>query len=134
MKKMQAGFTLIELLIAMAILAVAMGALLQTSAQHAVNSVNLRDRAIAQWVAANKLVELQIQKNWEPIGKREGEAEMANSVWYWRTEVEKVSDKHLRRVEINVRKQEDTKSSLYTLPGFLASSDVYAPTNADDSQ
>ncbi len=119
------GFTLIELLIAMAILAVAMGALLQTSAQHAVNTVSLRDRAIAQWVASNKLTELQIQNEWEPIGKREGDVEMASSTWYWRTTVEKVTDKNLRRVEVSVRKNEESNGALYTLPGFLASSGVY---------
>ncbi len=128
------GFTLLELLIAMAILAVAMGALLQASAQHTVNTVSLRDRAISQWVAANKLTELQLQKELEPVGKREGDVQMANSTWYWRTKVEKVSDKNLRRVEVSVRKKAGSDGSLYTLPGFLASSDVYGGSKQAESQ
>jgi len=134
MKHQQLGFTLIELLVAMAILAISMGALLQTSAQQAVNTASLRERAIAQWVAANKLVELQIQKQWEPIGKKEGDMQMANSTWYWRTKVEKVSDKNLRRVEVAVRKDEQSSGFLYTLPGFLASPDVYESSSQASEQ
>lgn len=122
----QRGFTLIEILVAMAILAIAMGALLQSAAQTASNTASLRDRTLAQWVAANKLTELQLQKTWSPIGKTQGEMSMANSKWYWQVEVLKVNDDDLRRVEISVRKTESSKSSLYTLPGFIASSNVYA--------
>lgn len=122
----QRGFTLIEILIAMAILAIAMGALMQTAAQNASNTSGLRDRTLAQWVAANKLAELQTQKTWSPLGKTKGEMTMANSQWFWQVEVLKVHDDDLRRVEISVRKTESSKSSLYTLPGFISSSNVYA--------
>ena len=126
----QRGFTLIEILIAMAILAIAMGALLQSAAQNASNTASLRDRTLAQWVAANKLAELQTQKTWSPIGKTKGEMAMANSTWYWQVEVLKVNDDDLRRVEISVRKIESSKSSLYTLPGFISSSNVYTNGSA----
>lgn len=131
MKRMNhRGFTLIEILIAMAILAIAMGALLQSAAQNASNTASLRDRTLAQWVAANKLAELQTQKTWSPIGKTKGEMSMANAKWYWQVEVLKVNDDDLRRVEISVRKTESSKSSLYTLPGFISSANVYANGNA----
>lgn len=129
----QRGFTLIEILIAMAILAVAMGALLQSAAQNAYNTAGLRDRTLAQWVAANKLAELQTQKTWSPIGKTKGEMTMANSQWFWQVEVLKVNDDDLRRVEISVRKTESSKSSLYTLPGFISSSNVYSNGNSSES-
>ncbi|MCB1753985.1 MAG: type II secretion system minor pseudopilin GspI [Gammaproteobacteria bacterium] len=128
------GFTLIELLIAMAILAVAMGALLQSAAQNAFNMTNLRDRTIAQWVAANKLAELQTRKTWEDVGKRNGEMSMANSTWYWQTEVQRVNDDDLRRVEISVKKSPDDESSLYTLPGFLASPNVFVSEDSELQQ
>ena len=128
------GFTLIEMLIAMAILAIAMGALLQTAAQHAFSSNALRDRTIAQWVAANKLAEFQVAESWPDVGKSRGEAEMADTVWYWQAEILKVNDEFLRRIEISVRKQEDDPNSLYTLPGFLASPAVYAGDNESDEQ
>ncbi len=126
------GFTLIELLIAMAILAIAMGALIQTASYQAVNASNLRDRTIAQWVAANKLAELQTTKTWEKVGKRRGESEMANAVWYWETEVLKVNDEDLRRVEISVRKTADSKNLLYKLPGFLSSPNVFSSGNEEE--
>lgn len=128
------GFTLIEMLIAMAILAIAMGALLQTAAQHAFNSVGLRDRTIAQWVAANKLAEYQLKKSWPDVGKTTGEAEMAETIWYWQADVQKVNDKDLRRIEVSVRKNEDAPNSLYTLPGFLASPSLYVRNGEDDEQ
>ncbi|HBR98408.1 MAG TPA: type II secretion system protein GspI [Gammaproteobacteria bacterium] len=134
MHRRSRGFTLIEILIAMAILAIAMGALIKSAAQHASNTVGLRDRTIAQWVAANKLAELQTLDSWPKLGKDEGDVDMANARWYWRTEVLRVNDKHLRRVEISVRKEEDATTSLYTLPGFLASPSVYADGKAEAEQ
>ncbi len=133
-RKQQCGFTLIEILIAMAILAIAMGALLQSAAQNASNAAGLRDRTLAQWVAANKLAELQTQKTWSPIGKTKGEMSMANAIWFWQVDVLKVNDDDLRRVEISVRKTESSKSALYTLPGFISSSNVYANARSAEQE
>lgn len=132
MKRRERGFTLIEILIAMAILAIAMGALLQSAARNAANTASLRDRTIAQWVAANKLAELQAMNAWLPIGKKKGEVEMAGATWYWQTDVLKVNDEDLRRVEVSVRKNENSSSSLFTLPGFLASSKVFSSGESSD--
>jgi general secretion pathway protein I len=111
-----------------------MGALLQTSAQNASNTSALRDRAIAQWVAANKLAEVQLQKNWPSIGKKTGQSEMASTPWYWQTEVSKVNDKDLRRIVVRVKKTQNAESYLYSLPGFLASPNVISRATKEKPQ
>ncbi|MDO6459324.1 type II secretion system minor pseudopilin GspI [Granulosicoccaceae sp. 1_MG-2023] len=119
------GFTLIEVLVAMAILALSMFALMQTAASQSRNISSLRDRALAEWVAANKLAELQALHSWGSTEKQSGETTMANVNWYWQAEFFEVNDDDLRRVEISVRRNPDSKNPIYRLPGFLASPRVF---------
>ena len=125
------GFTLIKVLVAMAILAMSMFALMQTAASQSRNITTLRDRAIAEWVAANKLAELQALQSWGSTEKKTGETTMANVTWYWQAEFFEVNDDDLRRVEISIRRQPDSKNPLYRLPGFLASPKVFANEQAE---
>lgn len=55
-----AGFTLIEALVALVVLALTAVALLGVAEAHVARINGLESRAIAQWVAENRLVELQI--------------------------------------------------------------------------
>lgn len=133
MKRAQ-GFTLIEVLVAMAILALSMFALMQTAASQSRNITTLRDRAIAEWVAANKLAELQALRTWGSTEKKTGETTMANVTWHWQAEFFEVNDDDLRRVEISVRRNPDSNNPLYRLPGFLASPKVFATEQANPGE
>lgn len=72
----EAGFTLLEVLVALAILAVALGALVKTGAEHARNTVYLQERTMAHWAGQNLLTEFQTGMRSVAEGGRRGEMEM----------------------------------------------------------
>ena len=117
------GFTLIEILVAMAILAIAMSALIQTSGQTTANATYLQARTIGMWVAENRLTELQISREWIRVGSSSGEMEMAGVKWFWRTIVEKIADREtqefMRGVTVEVRSNPDQKTPSAVLKGFV---------------
>ncbi len=115
----QSGFTLVEILVSLAILSIILGALVQSAGVAASNAGKLRDRAIAEWVASNRMAELQLSPTFPETGSKSGEEEMLGHKWFWKTIVQKVEDDDLRRVDIEVRKSEDAKNPLITIAGFL---------------
>lgn len=115
----QRGFTLMEILVALAIIAIVLGALVQTAGSSASNAGRLRDKTVAQWVASNRLAELQVSGTFPETGSRTGEAEMLGQVWYWKTHVQKVEDEDLRRVDVEIRKSADGKNPIVTVAGFV---------------
>lgn len=54
------GFTLVEALVALTILAVASAGLIRATEAHVDQVRGLQTRTIAQWVAENRLVEIQV--------------------------------------------------------------------------
>lgn len=96
------GFTLLEVLVALAVLAVAMGALIKGGADNAANAIYLRDKTFAQWVAQNQAIEMQLDTQWPALGTTKGEASMADQTWYWRAKVLETEDKNVRRLEMAV--------------------------------
>jgi len=115
----QGGFTLMEILVAVAIIAIVLGALVQAAGASAANAGRLRDKTVAQWVGANRLAELQLTGSFPDTGSKNGEAEMLGQVWFWKTNVQKVEDDDLRRVDIEVRKTADSKNPVVTIAGFV---------------
>lgn len=96
------GFTLLEILVALAVLAMAMAALLHAAGGYTRNQAYLRDRTLADWVAHNRLVELQLETEWPSVGRKSGAAEFAGRGWRWETEVVTTPDQDLRRVDVQV--------------------------------
>lgn len=115
----QRGFTLMEILIALAIIAIVLGALVQAAGSSASNASRLRDKTVAQWVASNRLAELQVSGTFPDTGSRTGESEMLGQVWHWKTRVQKVEDEDLRRVDVEIRKTADGKNPIVTVAGFV---------------
>ena len=105
--KDQTGFTLLEVLVALAVLAIAMGAIIGAATQ-SVNSVGyLRDQTFAGWVALNKINEFLLNpKPWPDEGSRKGSADLANRAWRWEARFKKTDDPDLSRLEIAVRPYE----------------------------
>jgi general secretion pathway protein I len=102
------GFTLIEVLIALAIVAMAVGALLGTITSAASNISYLREKTLAEWVALNRLTEIRISQQMPDPGKRTGNATMAGLRWQWEEEVTELPVKGMFRVDVRARPTGET--------------------------
>ncbi|MCB1920083.1 MAG: type II secretion system minor pseudopilin GspI [Candidatus Competibacteraceae bacterium] len=114
------GFTLLEVLVALAVLAIAMGAMINAATQSIASTTYLRDQTFASWVALNKVNELLLDPDpWPEEGSRQGNAELANRVWRWEARFAKTDDPDLRRLEVAVRSAENAPA-LSVLTAFKA--------------
>ena len=98
------GFTLLEVLVALAVLAIAMGAIIHAATQSINTTATLRDRTFAGWVARNQVSALLLEsKPWPEEGSRKGSVELANRAWWWEARFHPTVDPDLRRLELTVR-------------------------------
>jgi len=102
----QGGFTLMEVMVALAIVAIALAAIIKGSSEMTANAAYLRDRTMANWVAANVLTELQITGIWETDTRR-GVETMGGSDWDWEARISTTDNPTLRRVDVRVFAAED---------------------------
>ena len=117
------GFTLVEVMVALAIVALALPALLVALSRQVDATGYLRDKSVAQMVAANKLVELRIlSRARERLleGSDSGVSEMAGREWHWWLESQPTEVPAFYRVEIDVALDaEERGSPLFSLVAFL---------------
>lgn len=102
------GFTLLEVLIALAIVAMSVGALLGTVTSSASNVIYLKEKMLAEWVALNRLTEVRIDQQMPGKGKRSGDTVMAGTRWEWQEEVTELPIKGLFRVEVRAHSTGET--------------------------
>ncbi|MEN8206843.1 MAG: type II secretion system minor pseudopilin GspI [Pseudomonadota bacterium] len=116
-----AGFTLLEVLIALAVLALSMGAVIKATSDYTSNQSYLRDRTMALWVARNVLVQFQVDKEWPDVGERKGTQEMGNREWRWLAVTSQTDEAELRRLDVEVFsiESEDNELPLSVISGFL---------------
>lgn len=119
-KTCQNGFTLVEILVSLAIVAVVLGALIQAAASTAANTGRLRDRTVAHWVGSNRLAEMRLADTFPATGSRDGNTDMLGITWHWKTVVAEVEDDDLRRVDIEVRRNENDANPIVRVAGFVA--------------
>ena len=115
----QRGFTLVEILVALAVLAIALSGVMRLSAQTIDATVAMRDHTVALWVAQNQLVENLILPDWPDTGSTDGEAEMGGNKWFWSQEISKTGSKHLRKIEVTVRRKSKDGQVLAQLIGAV---------------
>ena len=110
------GFTLLELMVAVALIGIVLSAAIKVTGEHATTIAYLRDKTFAQWVAANKVAEVQIWGQWPRIEQTFGQSEMGGRVWHWALTVANTPDKDIRRLEVAVRREkaEQTPTAMVT--------------------
>lgn len=113
------GFTLIEVLVALAIIAISLGAILNTSGTQANQAAYLKQKTIAHWVAMNEITKLQIEQKLISTGETTGSTEMANHEWFWARMVTKTEDKNSQQVEFRVFLDKKHNNSLAHLVGYI---------------
>ena len=115
------GFTLLEVLIALAVLALAMGAVIKATSDYTSNQSYLRDRTMALWVARNVLVQHQVEGEWLSVGEVKGTQEMGDQEWRWLTRISQTEESELRRLDVEVYPvdSDDDENPVSVLSGFL---------------
>ncbi|MFW2373974.1 MAG: type II secretion system minor pseudopilin GspI [Gammaproteobacteria bacterium] len=114
------GFTLIEILVALAIIAIALGALIKASGSHTASVAYLKQKSIAHWVAMNEIAELQIKKTWPGKGEKKGSTEMAGHEWFWLRELKETVNDDTQQVSFTVYLDEDHEQQVTRLMAYLS--------------
>ncbi len=114
------GFTLLEVMVALVIIAITLGAIVEGNTASIRNAQHLKNKTIALLIANNQLVTTRIGKSWPRVSQTTGEETSANQEWYWKQKVIKTDDPLLRRIDIDVSLNDDRDYVLYHLTGFMA--------------
>jgi general secretion pathway protein I len=109
--------TLVEVMVALAVLAIALVAVVQSVAHSTHTIGGLRDRTLAAWLADNIIVELQVSGAWE-IGTETDTREFARRTWPYSVTIQETQFEAVRRVDVTVfapQSPEDTVISMRAL-------------------
>lgn len=129
MNRSNSGFTLIEMLLALAVFAYAASSILAVLGQTAKNLSEIETMTFASWVANDRLTELQAKTTWPPKDKEKGQRELAGTQWFWQQRVVKTEDPNLRQVEVEIRTNKASQTSIYTLSTFVTKQKVKVNAN-----
>lgn len=113
------GFTLLEVLVALAVIAIALGAILEQSARYAGTAARLREKTLALWVAHNRLTELEVQPAWPQVGAHSEDLTMGGTVWTSREQVSATADTSVHRLDVRVYHQ-GSAFPIASLSAFLS--------------
>lgn len=116
----QMGFTLLEVLVALAILAVTLGAVGRASSSSVQHADAMRVRVLADWVAQNRLELHAARSDWLPVGVQNGVEEQAGQKFSWKEEISTTPNPTLRRIVVNVYAPDDASYSLRQMTAYLA--------------
>ena len=114
------GFTLVEVLLALAVIAIGLGALIQAGSATIGNTGVLRDKTFAEWVALNKAAELHATAIWPGTGRSNGRVELAGRTWEWSMEVSDTPDPRVRRIEIAVHAEGGSRAGAAPLARLVS--------------
>lgn len=118
------GFTLVEVMVALAVVAIALPAVLLALARQTDDTAYLRDKTMAQMVAANKLAQVRLvvaATRALQAGRSNGVETMADRDWYWWIETQVTPAPQFYRVEVRVALEEERQDQpLYTLATFMS--------------
>jgi len=103
------GFTLLEVLIALAILSIFVIPMVTTPVEISHNQGRLKEKTFAEFVALNKIAEIQLERNYPALGTKKGSALMAGREWFWEAKITKANSlfKNIRQIQLTVYANED---------------------------
>jgi general secretion pathway protein I len=113
------GFTLLEVLVALAIVALALGAATRAVGDQVTSVQRVQQRTFAHWVALNQVAALRIEGSWPLPGERRGVERLADIEWRWVARITDTPHRSLRRVEVDVAPARSQAPPLATLVALL---------------
>ena len=98
------GLALVEVLVALAVVAIALPALLSSVEGVSDATAHIRDKAMAQWIASDRITERRIRRRLgeQLSDKNSGEVEMAGQRWLWSTVSRRTENSDFRTMETTV--------------------------------
>jgi general secretion pathway protein I len=97
------GFTLLEVLVALAILAVTLGALIKAATEHARNTHHLQERTLAHWVGQNVLARYEAGLLAAERGaSAEGTVRQAGQNWAYRVAIDESQPESLLELALEL--------------------------------
>ncbi len=115
----EAGFTLLEAMVALVIVALGMMAVSTQMNRYAMTAAYMEEKALASWIATNRIVELSVGSEWPELGTEEDELEYAGRQWLLRTEVSETPVENLRRVDVDVSLADLPERIVHRVSGIL---------------
>lgn len=94
------GFTLLEVLVALVIFAAVAASVLTASQRSLQVAGQLERKALAGWIADNRITELQLQRPSPGDSRDDRTLDYGGREWEIHSEVEATSDKGMRRVTV----------------------------------
>lgn len=125
------GFTLLEVIIALGIVAVGILAVSQAVTGYVDTTIELEQRMVANWVAANRLENQRISGSTTVPGITRGIEEMADRVWYFRETVTATADPFLFRVDIAVFADQGETVEAGGMSGYLLNANDQASPGSE---
>ena len=126
------GFTLVEVLVALMVVALGLTALMLAVSGTATASGILRDKAIAEWIGLNRIIEVRL--NLQKLGTNtdKGELDFANRHWRYDTQYFDTEIPTMRRVVVRVwpGSAAEKASPVGEFVGFLSTS-LGSPGNSN---
>jgi general secretion pathway protein I len=98
----ESGFTLIEVLVALAIVAIALGAVLRAIGALSSNVETSRSRLLALWSADNALGEVTVSQQWPSTGRTAFPCPEGGYRFICRQTVTQLDNPRVRQVEVRV--------------------------------
>ena len=120
LKDKQKGLTLLEVMVALLIFALTGTAILKAAGDHLSSVGQIESVTFANWVASNRLNQLQLETTWPPKNNLKGSMEMADRTWFWQQQVTKTNDGDLRAVTIFVGEDKNYVSTVTSVTTFVA--------------
>lgn len=112
------GFTLIEVLVALAIVAITLGAGIKAAGALTNNAARLAEVSMAQWCADNQLTELRLSRQFPGVGDSEFSCEQLGRQFKAHMVIRPTPNPNFRRADAVVL--DDNGRPLVTLSAVLA--------------